>query len=339
MKTHCDQCPLESLKCPFEPEHCNHSILRRDMESHKTTCVFRPYTCEYCSMVGTYLSITNNARGWKLNRPCHYDKCEHYPLECPNKCGEEGIKRKNIQTHRDACPLEPLECTLGSHPTSMGKILRKDMEKHRKEECDFRPYTCEHCGCAGTFLSITGNGRFQKQDKHHYTECSEYPLECPNSCGVNNIKRRNMKNHRDTCPLEVLECPFKYVKCNRKMQRKQMDSHRQDGMEEQLLLLANSHQELAHRNEELAKVNKDISCKCAEMYQKINELARTCRSMSAKIDTLEHYKEEQSKSHKPTRQTTLSKRTVSASNSFFSSQHDPHYSCYDDRHYSCYDDD
>ena len=270
-------------------------ILRRDMESHKTTCVFRPYTCEYCSMVGTYLSVTNNARGLKLNRPSHYDKCEHYPLECPNKCGEENIKRKDIQTHRDACPLEPLECTLGSHPTS---ILRKYMEKHRKEECEFRPYSCKHCGFYGTYLSITGNGRSQKQATSHYSKCCEYPLECPNRCGVNKIKRKNLKTHRYKCSLEVVECPFKYVNCTKRIQRKNIDSHCQEGIHNHLRLLAKSHQKLACKNKRLAHINENLSQKCIKMSRDITALTRTCQNMSKTLECSPKKKKSKSRSSK-----------------------------------------
>ena len=165
-------------------------------------------------------------------------------------CGEEGIKRKDMKIHRDACPLESLECPFTSHPFT---ILRRDMESHKKE-CDSRPYKCQHCQLAGTYISITGRGK-ALISQCHYDTCEEYPLDCPNKCAAYDIKRKNMKRHREKCPLELLDCPFNYVGCTSTKQRRNMDQHFQQNMQEHLLLMAQSHQELAQKNKDLVSKN------------------------------------------------------------------------------------
>ena len=60
-----------------------------------------------------------------------------------------------------------------------------------------------------------------------------------------------MKGHRDSCELEPLDCPFKYVGCRDKIQHRQMDSHSSNSMQKHLLLLAKAHEKLACKVNEL----------------------------------------------------------------------------------------
>ena len=200
MPVHRSVCPLEQLKCPFD-SLCAATILCRDMESHKKECDFRPFACIYCGNEGTFISVTGRGKFWTWKKPSHYEQCGYFPLECVNNCREKNVKRKEMNAHRAKCPLEPLDCPLGQHPTAP-KILRKDMDKHKNEECEFRPFTCQYCNHVGTYKSITGKGESVLKDKRHYDVCQCYPLKCPNQCGAENIKRKNMALHRETCPLE-----------------------------------------------------------------------------------------------------------------------------------------
>ena len=258
MEEHKEICPLEAIVCPFS-EFCNKDniILRKDIEHHKRECDFRPYQCEHCGHNGKYLSMSRKGKFWTLPPgPSHYDQCEQYPLQCPNECGEENIKRKDMKTHRETCPLEAIVCPFTNHSF---KILRRDIQTHTKE-CDFRPCRCQYCGFRGTYTSITGKGK--TPPKHcHYDTCDEYPLDCPNKCLAREIKRKNLKKHREKCPLELLDCPFKYAGCSNTEQRKDMDCHCRESMQEHLLLVAQSHQKLTCENKELVSKVEELTCK------------------------------------------------------------------------------
>ena len=284
MKAHRNVCPLEVLKCPFH-RSCNNNILRKNMANHKEECDFRPYTCQYCENVGTFISVTGSGKFWMWNKPSHYEQCGDFPLECVNKCGEKNIKRKEMNAHRAKCPLEPLDCPLGQHP-SAPKILRKDMDKHKNEECEFRPFTCQYCNHVGTYKSITGKGESVLKGKRHYDVCVEYPLECPNKCGAENIKRRNMALHRDKCPLEPLDCPFKHAGCADPIPRKDMDRHCQESMQNHLLLVAKSQQELVRKNEELARKNDDLVRKHTDLTRKYQEVSRKNDELTGEVEEL-----------------------------------------------------
>ena len=208
---------------------CKAEMERRCLTKHRENeCKYRQYKCEYCPHVDTYDGIAgsglaSNTRSRKICPPKnHHQTCDYFPLVCENKCGEVNIKRKEMQAHRHVCPLEVLKCPFDDHCKEA--ILRRDMENH-KEQCDFRPHSCEYCGHKGTFLSIIGNGKSWKLKGSHYDECEHYPLECVNKCGEKNIKRKEMSTHRNNCPLEPLECPLGKHVSGKKILRKDMEKH------------------------------------------------------------------------------------------------------------------
>ena len=238
---------------------CGTAMERRHLTRHQENeCLYRQYTCQYCGYIDTYDAIAGS--GKKRNEGSmimyggnHYDRmCIEYPLKCPNECGAENIKRKDMTTHLENCPLEPIKCPFSE---VCNKYFRKNIEDHKKE-CDFRPYQCEHCGHNATYLSMSGKGKFWTlpPGHNHYDQCEQYPLQCPNKCGAENIKRKEMKTHRETCPLELLDCPFQHAGCPvGKILHKDMDTHCKDNMQTHLLLVVQSNKELSHKNEEFEK--------------------------------------------------------------------------------------
>ena len=150
---------------------------------------------------------------------------------------------------------------------------RRLLADHQKNECLYRQYTCQYCGHVDTYDAIAGSGEIRNEGgwrrrnpRNHYSQCTQYPLDCPNECGAENIKRKDMKTHRETCPLEPLNCPFQQVGCPvGKILRKDMDSHCKDNMQTHLLLVLQSNKELACKNEELSHKNEEIAHKNEEL--------------------------------------------------------------------------
>ena len=286
MKSHQKECPLEKIKCPFD-SRCGADILRKDMETHKKECDFRPHTCEYCGHVGAFYTMSGTGKRWRLtdDTRSHYGTCEYYPLECVNKCGELEIKRRDMKNHCKVCPMQPLDCP---YSCTHGKVLQRDMDKHKNEECENRPSTCQYCNTRGIYRSINGKG---ESGRSHYDVCDHYPLDCPNECGAENIKRKDMSLHRDKCVLEPLDCPFRYAGCNtHPILRKDMDVHCQRSMQNHLLLMAKLNQELVIRNQELvrksealAKMTNNLASKNEELTRKVEELTVKTEKMGKQI--------------------------------------------------------
>ena len=60
------------------------------------------------------------------------NECEEFPIGCPRKCkGSDQMKRKNLKSHAEVCPLEPVQCPfseVGCRPVS--PLVRKDLNSH-----------------------------------------------------------------------------------------------------------------------------------------------------------------------------------------------------------------
>ena len=203
---------------------CGEGMERRHLTHHqKNVCLYRQYTCQYCGYIDTYDAIAGsgeirNEGSMIVGEGNHYKQCYEYPLDCPNECGTENIKRKDMEEHKEICPLDV--CPFSEFCNII--ILRKDIEDHKKE-CDLRPYQCEHCGHNGTYISMSGKGKFWTlpPGPNHYDQCEQYPLQCHNECGAENIKHKDMKIHREICPLEAVVCPF----TNQNTQKGYTDTH------------------------------------------------------------------------------------------------------------------
>ena len=124
---------------------CGERVSRKDLHTHsKEKCYYRPYVCEYCGHKDTYTAITGRQRDFEPpnHPPCspmakkahytdHYSECPEYPLACPNRCGETGIRRRAMPDHHSSCPLELLDCPFKDAGCTE-KMARKYVEDHMR---------------------------------------------------------------------------------------------------------------------------------------------------------------------------------------------------------------
>ena len=228
-------------------------IITRMKQKHLTKhlteeCELRPYQCKHCGFDNTFEFITTN----------HYDDCPEFPLKCPNQCGVKNIKRKDMKGHRKQCPEEKVECSNGckkfvpcrrarrARHSSRARntiitLKRKNLAKHLTEECELRPYQCEHCAFINTVEYVT---------TEHYFKCLEFPLKCPNICGED-IKRKDMKDHRSQCPEEPVRCPFEEAGCKQKLVRRELEQHMSATQQHHLLMVMGAYKEMKAANEEM----------------------------------------------------------------------------------------
>ena len=304
---YCDTCLKEWLNsktqegkntCP----HCREENLQsvrnkekiREINEFKIRCTHKVKGCKWVDELGALKHHLVSDNG-----------CDYVIVRCGNSVDNTIISSSSI----------------GS--TCGAVIERCHLTYHHKYLCFYRQYTCQYCGYVDTYDAITGSGEIRNRDSkivgegNHYSQCIEYPLKCPNECGAENIKPKDMKTHRENCPLECFDCRFQHIGCTvGKIPRKKVINHYQEMTQGHLVLLLQSHQDLAQKNEELSLeiahkheelVHKHqvlgceheelvlkhqvLGCKHEELVHKNGELNHKIKEFEKRIQVLEAHQD------------------------------------------------
>ena len=111
-------------RCEYIPLVCSYGCGERvpsgDMKDHKEfQCPKRLENCEHCDYHNSYDIVMEN----------HLPVCPEFMVECPNKCTEENLKRKQLKAHIDECLLQVIECPFSSVGCTV-KLPRNQMVGH-----------------------------------------------------------------------------------------------------------------------------------------------------------------------------------------------------------------
>ncbi|XP_062505855.1 TNF receptor-associated factor 6-like [Corticium candelabrum] len=124
-------------------------------------------------------------------------------------------------------------------------VMRKDMDSHKKNECNRRAVGCCYC-----------NGELEyEQMSGHYKTCAKYPVACPHQCGVQ-IARECMEMHTSRegeCPNSPIQCDFASVGCQFIGKKTKLQNHLERDTKTHLSLAMKS---LHTMTERLAKSEK-----------------------------------------------------------------------------------
>ena len=168
--------------------------------------------------------------------------------------GELSELKGHLDTAGSGCGYVMVDCPNACKDSQ--KVMRKDLPNHLQVECEKRPYQCEHCGEKGTFTQIT---------REHYERCPDFPLDCPNNCGVVQIKRSAMDTHCKKCPLEKVCCPFEAIGCRVVgLQRKDEAEHMEKNVVNHQLLMLKSSQKWDLRAAVIAKNVDSLLVSCTD---------------------------------------------------------------------------
>ena len=108
---------------------------------------------------------------------------------------------------------------------------RHKMEQHQTSLCPKRPFTC--------FMCEEYEASYEDVVNSHAPVCKCRPVECPNSCGADNLQHQHLEEHVSSqCPLTYVECEFSDAGCDAKMYRKDLASHLTDNLVTHMSLLA-----------------------------------------------------------------------------------------------------
>ena len=132
----------------------------------------------------------------KLDTTTYEDKALQREIKelisyCPNKnlngCGWTG-EIARVDDHLRGCEISCSKCKQ--------IIYFSTMKSHLDTEC---PCYCPYCDITAEREVISSE---------HKEKCHKFPLTCPNNCGLDNIPRDDMDEHKKECPLEVIQCEY-----------------------------------------------------------------------------------------------------------------------------------
>ena len=237
LQTECSIC-LCVLREPYLVDCCGNSFCKTCIEQVKSDK--RP--CPLCNVQFT-TTMPDKRLQRTLNELQVY--CCHKEAGC-EWVGVLGSLPQHLNLQVDpgnrfsGCQLAKLACKFCGDD-----IQRRDLQEHEGDKCMVRPYSCEYCeNFETTFHDVTID---------HWPVCPSRPVPCPNECGIS-PKLRSLDRHiDDECPMQVVECAFKYAGCKQTFLRKDMGVHMNQNLAVHMSLQAASHQQ------ELKKLNARIS--------------------------------------------------------------------------------
>ena len=203
-------------------------VERRFIQEHqRNKCPQRKLNCEFCQ---------GRVKACEMN--FHLEKCEMFPINCPNGCvltgktGTRQFNRKDVPLHlSDECPLQILKCPYWNYGCRE-EMKRKFIPEHQRDKCPQRLLNCTFCkkGVKACEMDL------------HLVKCEMFPINCPNGCvltgetGTRQIKRKDIPSHLfDECPLQILKCPYWESGCREEMERRFIPKHQRDKCPQRLL--------------------------------------------------------------------------------------------------------
>ena len=238
LQSECPVC-LQILREPYQVTCCGKSFCRECIKRAKLKS--RPCPC--CKQ-----DDFNHFPNKGLQQPLY-----GFQVHCVNKdegCewkGELGeldnhlnLKNLAVDNELQGCAFANIKCGYCCET-----LTRKDLQHHKNELCDKRPFSCEYCNkYESTYDDVIHN---------HWPVCGSHPVKCPNKCGIF-FHRLDLEGHvKNDCPLSVVECDFSYAGCDVKLARKDMPEHVNESLATHFSLLATSHK----KQQEMIKVLTD----------------------------------------------------------------------------------
>ena len=293
------QCVLREARLT---ECCGQNFCDSCLKQSQSQCTSN--VCPHCRTV-KFRSIRNLEKIREINE--FRVRCCHHKKGCPwigkledfqgHLRSDQGCIYAEIKCHNFGFRFKITQARKNFHRVECEEVMERwFLREHHRNKCKLRQYTCQYCGYIDTYDAITGTGRIRNKDSkigealNHYRICGNFPVQCPNKCATGTIKRKDMKTHRQTCPLEPLDCQYITVGCKSKILRRDMDLHCQEHVQAHLLMVLKSNNELFQQNKELVHQNQELTDRVEEMEQtevefraRIDELERDVQELQGKV--------------------------------------------------------
>lgn len=269
------------LRDPHLTKCCGQNFCESCLEQWSTKHQEEQICCPFCRSTGGDFEHFLDKRTKREINALNV-RCSNHRQGC-QWIGELGSKQDHLQNAKTGCGYVEIECPNGCYDAceefgddeesyKVKQVLRKDLKHHLQAECRRRRYQCQYCGIKGIFEDIT---------EWHYYKCSEFPVPCPNRCHVMKIKRKEINEHRQLCPLEIVVCPFVTEGCKAwDLLRKDEAIHMEENVvNHQLLMLKSLRDERLIRQKEHDEYDMELDRwhrKAAAIAKNIDSLIVTC---------------------------------------------------------------
>lgn len=252
----CVLCNPEKLTC------CDHNLCR--------TCVaeIKIKKCPFCK--SDHLNAKPNkdllCRINGLRVHCPHSECgcawEGELIEVAGHVAVNGGSNGDCQYQKVRC--RNLKCE--------SIVFRKDLFHHENNACKFRQYRCEHC--------FDFEATYEDVSTHHFPECPEFPVPCPNGCECKPMPRSSVKEHCSTeCLLQEVPCDYYLAGCDLFQARKNTESHNKEY--------------LVQHSSLLAKQNAILQTKLTETLQKLSQQQKEQSRFHSLVQQVVHQQAEQ----------------------------------------------
>lgn len=159
----------------------------------------------------------------------------------------------NHLEEQDGCHFVTLPC-----PKKCGATIERiSLREHLEAKCYINWTQCTHCKDLVPSTSI---------GIHLTTNCPQYEIACPNECNEV-IKRSEMQAHRENCPNEIIQCPFKDAGCDiEAFKRSKLQEHLSSGnISHSLLMFGSVSEEIKQLKAKLQEIGNETQVQKREI--------------------------------------------------------------------------
>ena len=282
--------PPNDYICPVCSEVLRKPMLTECCGSHVCEdCVTDLYQCPICNEAE--FNFILDKRRWEM--------ILELDVQCPlnnRGCmwtGELGVRGAHLDPLDGDCEYTDVDCTYGCGEN----LERNELAEHLEIFCPKRPSTCQYCKQTGGHEFITGD---------HMNECLEYPVQCPNNCGIEYIEQSNFEQHLRECPEQLTECDFSFEGCNIQIPRQDLTRHLQEDWQNHVCLQTKFflkelekrdellQQSVKEREEQLEQMSKNMLQQFEDLEQEQeHEIKRLAEEKVRQLEELAKEKDQQ----------------------------------------------
>lgn len=174
-------------------------------------CIIRTEVCPICTAEYNKFHLTPNIPMRRL--------INEIVIKCTNEQCEVQCTKANMEKHLESCLYQAVSCP---NSPSCKNLIRKDLDEHINNECEFRIIDC--ILMCGTRIMLN------ELYDHIHRVCPKSLIPCKNNCGEV-VERGELIYHVNSkCKNEVISCLYKQTLiyqngCDIKLKRGDMPDH------------------------------------------------------------------------------------------------------------------